>query len=607
VVSFPSEGGFDTIRSDALNNRLLAKRAGILVSACAVLAACADTEKEEDTAGDAVALVNTVATEFVDAYYAQFPEEVYEVGYPDAPMDRLGDHSTASIAAWNEKVDGWLEQLRSIDATVLAGTAAESTYGFARERMEAIAARRVCKMDWWNISPTWTGWQPQLVATLAVQPVTTAEEKSDALARLADVARYLATEVEILREGMKSGYVAANSNVAAVLRQTEALIAAPTEESPFFDPASRSDEPEFTSRYREILEGEVHTALKNYRDFLANEYQGRDEVGVSANPNGHLCYKASVRYHSSLQMSPEDIHRAGLSEMSRIQTEMQQIARESFGTEDLKGLLEALRTDPEYTFDSEEAVLEYARAAVARGKAEVGNWFGYVPDAPMIVKPSPAYEQDSGGGFYSTGSLDGSRPGTYQVGTYNPQGISKAGMEATAFHESYPGHHMQMSVALFNEDLHAILRFMFVSGTAEGWALYTERLADEMGLYSSEVSRLGMLSNEAFRAARLVVDPGMHVMGWTREQAIEYMLEHTAEGYNSVASEVDRYIAVPGQATSYLLGSLEIQRLRRTAEEKLGEQFDIKAFHDMVIANGNVSLPMLGAAVNTWIAHRLLD
>jgi len=149
---------------------------------------------------------------------------------------------------------------------------------------------------------------------------------------------------------------------------------------------------------------------------------------------------------------------------------------------------------------------------------EVGNWFGYVPDAPMIVKPSPAYEQDSGGGFYSAGSVDGNRPGTYKVGTYNPQGISKAGMEASTFHESYPGHHMQMAVALFNEDLHSILRFMYVSGTGEGWALYTERLADEMGLYSGEMSRLGMLSNEAFRAARLVVDPGLHVMGWTREE-----------------------------------------------------------------------------------------
>ncbi len=166
---------------------------------------------------------------------------------------------------------------------------------------------------------------------------------------------------------------------------------------------------------------------------------------------------------------------------------------------------------------------------------------------------------------------------------------------------------MQMAIALFDEELHSILRFMYISGTVEGWALYTEKLADEMGLYSSEVGRLGMLSNEAFRAARLVVDPGMHVMGWTREEAIKYMLEHTAEGYNSVASEVDRYIAVPGQATSYLLGSLEIQRLRRTAEEKLGEQFDIKAFHDLVFASGNVSLPMLRAAIDAGIARCLAE
>ena len=569
------------------------------------LSACADKEVDRDPAADAAAaLVNQIATEFVDAYYAQFPEEVYEVGYPDAPMDRFGDHSTANIAAWNTRVDGWLEQLGAIDIALLKGDPAEVTYAFASERMQAIAAQRVCKMDWWNISPTWTGWQSQLVATLAVQPVGSKKEKSDALARISDVARYLRTEVEILREGMNNGYLAANSNVTAVIKQTDALIVSPTEESAFYDPAGRSDDTEFTGKYREILESDVQNALKVYRDFLADEYKGREKVGVSANPNGRLCYKASVRYHSSLQMSPEDIHRTGLSEMSRIQTEMHRIAKESFGTEDLNGLLETLRTEPQYTFESEEAVLEYARAAVVRGKAEVSKWFGYAPDAPLIIKPSPAYEQDSGGGFYSAGSADGSRPAIYQVGTYKPQEISKAGMEATAFHESYPGHHFQNIVAMFDEDLHSILRFMYVSGMAEGWALYTEKLADEMGLYSSDLDRLGMLSNEAYRAARLVIDPGLHVMGWTREEAIEYMLEHTASGYAGSASEIDRYIAVPGQATSYLLGSLEIKRLRRVAEETLGDDFDIKVFHDKVIANGSVSLPMLKASIERWVTEQ---
>ena len=246
-------------------------------------------------------------------------------------------------------------------------------------------------------------------------------------------------------------------------------------------------------------------------------------------------------------------------------------------------------------------MLDYLEAAVARGKAAVGDWFGYVPDAEMIVVPAPSYDKDSGGGFYSAGATDGSRPGIYTAGTYEPTKISQAGQEATAFHESYPGHHMQFNVALLNEAAHPILRFMYVSGSGEGWGLYSERLADEMGIYSDDVARLGMLSNEALRAARLVVDPGMHVMGWSRDEAIQYMLDHTTYSLTGASGEIDRYSAVPGQATSYLLGSMEIQRLRRLAEESLGENFDIREFHDRVIANSNVTLPMMGAAVEHWI------
>jgi uncharacterized protein (DUF885 family) len=301
-------------------------------------------------------------------------------------------------------------------------------------------------------------------------------------------------------------------------------------------------------------------------------------------------------------MEPLAIHRAGLAQMARIQSEMLEIAKTSFGTEDVKGLLAQLRTNPEYTFESEVAMLEYVTAAVGRGRAAVGDWFGNVPDAEMIIRASPPYDKDSGGGFYAAGSADGSRPASYQVGTYNPRGISKAGTESTAFHESYPGHHLQGSVAISNESLHPILRFMYVSGSAEGWALYSERLADEIGLYSDAVARLGMLSNEAYRAARLVVDPGMHVMGWTREDATQYMLAHTAEGLDAVTQEIDRYLAVPGQATSYLLGSLDIQRLRKHAEDTLGDHFDIREFHHRILANGSVTLPMLEAEIERWIA-----
>jgi len=562
------------------------------------LAACSGPD-----ADDAAKRVNQIASDFVHGYYTQFPEEVYEVGYPDAPNDRFGDHSEAALAAWDRRIDGWLHALDGIDVEQLAGTAEAITYVFARERMLALVAKRVCHNELWNISPTWTGWQFMFASTLAAQPVGTEDERDAALSRVADIARFLTVDISNLRRGLDQGYVAAQSNIDAVVDQVTSLIETTIDESPFFSPAARADDEAFIAAYRDVLEASVFPALTDYRDFLKDDYRGREAIGVGANPDGDACYAASAHYWSSLPMAPDAIHRLGLSQMARIQHEMLQIARDSFGTDDLKALMEELRTNPEYTFASEQAVLDFVVDAVDRSRAAVNDWFGHVPDADVIVIASPAYEKDSGGGFYSAGAADGSRPGTIQVGTYNPTTISKAGTESLTFHEGYPGHHLQVSIALLNESLHPILRYMFVSGFAEGWGLYSEHLSDEMGLYSSPVTRIGKLSDEAWRAARLVVDPGMHVLGWTRQEAIDYLLEHTAISPDGAASEVDRYAAVPGQATSYLLGSLEIQRLRKRAEEALGEQFDIRKFHDRILANGGVTLPMLGTTVDAWIAE----
>lgn len=550
--------------------------------------------------------VNTIASQFVAGYYSHYPEEAYESAYPEAPLDRFGDHSEKSVAAWNKQVDGWLAQLDALDPTPLSGTVDAVTYLFTRERLEAIVGMRVCRMELWNVSPTWTGWPSKITSTLAAQPVGTAAERDAALARASDVARYLDTEIRNLRRGVDAGHLAPQTNVDAVVEQVTALIETPADESPFLEPAGRSEDSAFRKRYRETFENSVAPALIRYRDFLANDYRGRAVIGVAENPDGEACYAASVRYWSSLPMDPADIHRAGLSNMSRIRSEMLAIAKESFGTDDLESLLQELRTNPEYTFESEQAMLDYINSAVARARAAMSDWFAYVPESRLIVTPSPAFEKDSGGGFYSAASPDGS-VGIYKVGTYNPTGISKAGTESTAFHEGWPGHHLDSSISLGNQSLHPILRHMWSSGTSEGWALYSERLADEIGLYSSELARLGMLSNEAFRAARLVVDPGLHVMGWTRQDAIDYMLENTAEGLDAVSGEVDRYAAVPGQATSYLVGSLEIQRLRKKAEKLLGDRFDIRVFHNRVLENGGVTLPMLGMSIDAWIEETLGD
>ena len=564
------------------------------------LAACGESDESKAVRG-----VDEIATSFLEGYYAQYPEAASESGFPNAPPDRFSDRSPRSAEAWDTSVDEWLVQLDAIDTTRIADTPAAITYAFLAERLQAIVGRRVCRMGLWNASPTWTGWQSEIVATLAVQPVETAAERRDALARASDIARFVDVEIGNLRRGMDEGFLAPQSNVDAVIEQIRSLIDVPIGESPFLDPARRADSDGFSAEYRDIVESQVVPALRRFGSFLTDEYRGRDVIGVAANPDGAACYDASVRYWSSLSMEAEEIHRAGLSEMSRIRSEMLAIAREHFGTDDLQALFEELRSNPDYTFASEQAMLDYVSAAVRRAERSMSDWFATVPDSELIVYPAPAFEKDSGGGFYSSGAAGDKLVGYYKVGTYNPTGISIAGTESTAFHESWPGHHLESTITLSNKSTHPVQRYMWISGTSEGWALYSERLADEIGLYSSELARLGMLSNEAYRAARLVVDPGLHVLGWTREQAIEYMLENTAEGYDAIAGEVDRYAAVPGQATAYLLGSLEIQRLRKHAESALGERFDIKTFHSRLLSNGAVSLPMLEIAIDAWIEETL--
>ena len=570
--------------------------------ALAATLSCTPADAPKSSGPAATAL--RVAQEFVDGYYHQFPEEAFEVGYPDTPMDQLGDRGPAAMAAWRAREDRWLVELRAIDPATIVGTDAAVPYAFTLDRLEAWEGRRVCRTELWNVSPTWTGWQSLLASTFAVQPVATATERTDALARLRAVPGYLDTDVANLKAGMAAGYLAPSSNVTAVLRQVDAMLASGPEKSPFYEPASRAGEALIAGGAKGVIADSIFPAIRRYRDFLAGEYHGREQAGVSANPDGAACYAASVRFHTSLAIDASEIHQTGLREMERIQAGMKQIAQQSFGTGDVKALLQRLRTDPRYTFRSEEDVIAYARAAVDRAAVAVHDWFGFVPDAKVMIKPFPAYQQASGGGFYSAGSLDGTRPGTYELGTYRPETISKAGMEATAFHETYPGHHLQMSVALYGKGVHPVLRYVYVSGMAEGWGLYSELLADEMRLYSSDMDRLGMLSNQALRAARLVVDPGMHVLGWTRDQAIQYMLDHTAESRGSIESEVDRYLAVPGQATAYMTGSLEIQRLRHDAEARLGDRFDIKGFHDTVLRDGAVALPMLQRAVDRWVQER---
>jgi uncharacterized protein (DUF885 family) len=551
--------------------------------------------------------INALADEFVEAFFREFPVWATLEGYPTADHARLNDNSLAALRAWEQREDTWLAAARSIDANGLQGRASYRTLSALKELLEASVGTRICRSELWNVSPTFTGWHSVVSLLASVQPVGSPQARADAVARFRQLPLYLDTEISNLREGVQRGYVAPRTGVQSVIEQMDALLATPVADSPFLSPAQRDTAApvSFRTDLSRVVGQEINPAIRRYNDYLRREYlpAARASIAVSETPGGPACYRASIRANTGLDIDPAQIHQTGLREITKIRAEMQAIAQSHFGVTDVSALLQRVRTDPQFTFRSREEMVAYARAAVERARRAAPNWFGIIPRASVVVQPYPPFQERAApGGQYNAPSEDGTRPGLYLINTYQPEKQSRAGLESTAFHETYPGHHMQIAIARERPDAHSVLRYFGSSGFIEGWGLYSERLADEMGLFSGPVDRLGLLSNEALRAARLVVDAGMHALGWPRQQAIDYLLANTTEPAEHAASEIDRYIAVPGQATAYMLGNLEIRRLRADAERAFGSQFSIKDFHDRVLEDGNVTLPLLREKIERWIA-----
>ena len=550
------------------------------------------------------ARVTQIADDFMAAYFERFPEVVTLYGLPNRRHDRLTDNSLSALKAWEQREDAWPRDVRAVDASSIAGTPAGVAYAILGEALEATVAARVCRGELWGLNQL-VGWQANLGYLADIQPVGTEQARSEALARWRALPRFIDTEITNLREGVRLGYTAPRQNAALVLQQIDALLSMPAAESPLYGPAKRDSTPAFQSTLAQVIDREVNPALRRFRDYLEKEYlpRARTTIAVSALPQGRECYGASVRQFSTLSLPPEQVHQLGLEQMARIESEMKAIAQRSFNTTDVRALLDRLKTDTQYTFRTREEIIEHSRAAIARAEREMPKWFGIMPKATVVVERYPEFREKSAVGEYQAPAEDGSRPGVFMISTYEPTKRSRSGPESVAFHEAIPGHHLQIAIAMERGSAnHPIARYLGNSGYSEGWALYAERLADEMGLFASDLDRIGMLSEQALRAARLVVDPGMHVLGWTRDQAIEYMAARTTMPHAEIVSEVDRYIVWPGQATAYMLGMLEIQRLREQAQRELGARFDIRAFHDRILENGSVPLPALRANVERWIA-----
>ncbi len=401
--------------------------------------------------------------------------------------------------------------------------------------------------------------------------------------------------------------------VEKVIAELDALLAQPVDGWPLLRPAGE-ERPDWTDterrRFADALSAAVGDRLRPafvaYRAFLTDEAlpvgRGDDAVGIGALDGGVETYRSLARAHTTIDAEPEALHAIGLAEIERIDAELTSLGRGLIGAIDMPDTLRRLRTDRELHFASAAEIVEVAEASLARANAAIPDWFGLLPAATCEVLPMGAHEEEhSTIAYYRDPAPDGSRAGRYYVNRSHPATRPRYEAEALAFHEAVPGHHLQVALAQERSGLPAFRRHSLSTSYVEGWGLYAERLADEMGLYSGDLDRIGIASFDAWRASRLVVDTGMHALGWSRSRAIAFMTEHTALGVNNIANEVDRYIAWPGQALAYKVGQLEILRLRDEARRRQGSRFEIRAFHDAVL--GPAPLPL--AVLRQVVEHEL--
>jgi uncharacterized protein (DUF885 family) len=476
------------------------------------------------------------------------------------------------------------------------------------ENMRGELAMDVCRFRHWSVSPRSNalGRANQLPE---LHPTESQEDAENLLARYRMLPEAIDASTVQLRRGLQEGLVANARSLTLVVEMLDRQLAEPVDAWPLVGLAEKT-EASWAARdlwaedLRRVVEEEVRPALERYRAFLADEAlpQGRaaDKEGLVGLALGAECYPAMVQHHTTLPLSAEEIHQTGLDELASIHGEFEVLGERVFGTSDLQEIYSHLRTDTELYFETAEQVEEKALSALAVARDRMPEYFGRLPQQPCGVERIPDYLAPyTTIAYYQPGSAE--RAGNYFVNVYAPETRPRHEAEVLAFHESIPGHHLQIAIAQENEEVPAFRRHGGITAFVEGWALYTERLADEMGMYTGDVDRLGMLSFDAWRASRLVVDTGVHHLGWTRTQAEDFMVENTPLARNNIVNEVDRYITTPGQALAYKTGQLEIWRMRRDAEAALGADFDIRGFHDAVLTRGALPLGLLDEQVQGWV------
>ena len=524
--------------------------------------------------------------------------------------DRLADVSPEAIASLDALSHEWLAAAKAIRGDRLSATDRVSLDMFVRAREREIAIQPFTGYRSQRVG-TLGGVQSDLVSLLQVVPMQTRQQVEQLLTRLDALPRRMDQEIALMRRGIADGWVPGKDVIERVLAQIDGQLAPEIEAGPYWGPFKRlgSDIPEADRKAlqaagRAAIERDVIPAMKKLRAFVADEYAPKAPANgaLSNYPDGRRVYELLVRSQTTTNLGAAEIHAIGQRELVRLRGEMEAVMRETKFDGDFAAFVKHLNTDPKFYYTDPEALLGGYRAIAKRIDAELPRLFAELPRAPYGVRAMPAFRGPDAAEYYDAPARDGSRAGYFNANVLGLDSKPKWGMATLVAHEAVPGHHLQIARGMELKDLPEFRRAGFgYTAFVEGWALYAETLGNQIGLYDDPYSRFGHLQWQAFRAARLVVDTGIHALGWSRQQAIDFMAERTGVDRNFVSSEVDRYTSTPGQALAYMIGELKIIELRERAKARLGGKFDLRRFNNAVIDQGALPLDTLERVIDDWI------
>jgi uncharacterized protein (DUF885 family) len=543
-----------------------------------------------------------IADSYVAALFSARPELAYigfgDIGAPD--YSRMQDISPEAIAAHEAIEDDLLADLQRIHLPADAPRAERVLRQALVEKLTANIGLRVAKRELWSLSHLDGGWQVIMPRTAQAQPVATVEHREAALIRWRAFPILIRQDMENHRRGLVSGYAAPKSVVARVVAQIEGQLAGGVERSPYSAVAMRAGgSPPFQAAFRELVEREINPALAAYRDFLKTEYmpKARDGVAVRDLPNGEAIYAAYLRFHTSLPVSARETFDRGMQATDENRAVIERLGRQSYGVEGFEATIRADAEAAGNRFASEEELISYTRAFVDSARDKVAPLFHSLPKHAVIVEPYPEFQRGTGAPSSYQLSAPG-EPATYRINSESWKTDTRGLSERTALHEAWPGHHLQVMIAREISGLHAATRLMRFNAFTEGWGRYAEALGEDASVYTSAS---GPIARRGYPARGMVVDPGLHVFGWTRQQAVDLLAQSGRFPPEAANAQVDRVAVEPAQLTSYDTGGLEIMRLRTVAQARLGGRFDIREFHRRVLENGSVPLVTLQTAIEDWL------